>query len=765
MAEALRQELAKLPPLRPSSPEIASRSRKNQQYPSKAESSRRWRTSTQASDVTKASASSSSIWSSSTGDTSANSHASTSGQSLVSCITPASAPPSEAATTPVKLMSQEQSSLPSEQQHALVNGLAAPFSAPPTLTAFHNGDDAMSTRGSLRGSPAPSMSRSQSVIAETAATPSADQPETKKKRGRTATGGSARSTAASKRGRTATPASSADVDATPAPETSTKAAAKLGKNATPGHKRKISQNSLWHASRAILGQGIGGGLSPSKSQPSLDVASMAENAAGATFVSPTRSVSAMTVNTAVGKNRSSSVVTMPSIVSPSLPNVLSTPRRNTLAQINAPHTVAHTYIPSNLGPNAMMTSTGPQMINFAQPMPHNMLQGQLLPNNLVSPSNTYASHHNPLQLQQQQQHQQQMYMPLMTPSSQPNMYIPMSAPPMLGQLDASGIAQGDFGAANALTSFNYDPASGMMQSAGNAFAAPMQLQLSTGPQQLMQLQMQQPEHLTMARPQLSRSPSDMSFGTGTATGTLDASSYGTLHANSSQESATTVDHGMSASGHQLRRPQSTSDLARGPIRPKLPIGVGSQDSEAAAEDLLLFAASPSPQQPSKKASNFNLLGGDLGGMKGRRLFSNDDDPAGDFSVMPLPASSNDQHLTRGMSHAGKAQRDHPQTLMSFSTAGPQTAPPISSTTFSHSAPAGPPFNMSMANASFQTFPNRLAQPFEFQQQQQGINNIHFSDAPQIMDGTPNTGFRFNEYSIVDQSAPIAVDHQFGDNPW
>ncbi|KAK9894948.1 hypothetical protein P389DRAFT_172470, partial [Cystobasidium minutum MCA 4210] len=210
----------------------------------------------------------------------------------------------------------------------------------------------------------------------------------------------------------------------------------------------------------------------------------------------------------------------------------------------------------------------------------------------------------------------------------------------------------------------------------DAFRAQQQQQgpVSTQMGQAMSMQglpsQQQPlnqqHNMNMMRSQsaISRTPSELSTFNGSQPPPLDPSllNGGSNNSNlSSSQDSSSVETNFSqqstqaakivaaqmANGNHLHQgqPGTRPGTASGPER------------ETAAELMLYLAASPSPQQPSKKVGNTALGGGDLSQVKGRKLFGGNDDHSMQQQQGGLQQRNNSMSSSTGhaASEMGKSQ--------------------------------------------------------------------------------------------------------------
>lgn len=539
-----------------------------------------------------------------------------------------------------------------------------------------------------------------------------------------------------------------------------------------GHKRKISQNTLWHQSRAIL-SGIGGAsanaLSPGSqpanasnafqaSHPSPQAYLNGQNAAALTspvrlkpgqqrpYGTPQDSFhqqgqlhSSPYGNMQQQSPQGYALQTQGSSVSPAGSSsggtvrgasaaVQTTPRRPSAQMMQtAPHTIAsshhshHQYMPhhpSNLGlasssgssnggnpqmqfnPNAALSTGMMQQVSQQGQLLQPQQQQQALyafqsPQAGQQPDYGYVVYNQQPHIMQTPQHAQSSSHMMQHPHTAPQLHHSqqsMLAVNGYGMESAGSGANGMnvFGFGDAHQSHlspSYPQQQQQMQqqtvygtqvsplNMSNGFrgqnnAAQSQVGASTQMGHTMSMQglpsqqpPQQPTHLTMMRSQsaISHAPSDMSTFNGSQPPPLDPSLLNASSSNGGSQESSSVDTNYSthqnaqaaqivaahvASGqHRQQHHQQGSNT-----RPGTANGNGPE-RETAAELMLYLAASPSPQQPSKKVGNTALGGGDLSQVKGRKLFGNED------------ASSQQQrnaHVPQQQQHNQQQQMQQPQ---------------------------------------------------------------------------------------------------------
>ncbi|CAD6569929.1 MAG: hypothetical protein CYPHOPRED_003658 [Cyphobasidiales sp. Tagirdzhanova-0007] len=439
---------------------------------------------------------------------------------------------------------------------------------------------------------------------------------------------------------------------------STKRASFAAPDADSGHKRKPSQNTLWQNSRAILGGGIGG--------PNLNLGGIAgENP----MTSPVR-MHQGTAGQVQDAYRSGGSAT----VSPaSTTRAIVTPRHpQNHPPSQHPHTIAHTgqqhqylpHQPSNLGP---LPSSQHPLHAF------------------ISPTHTPYQQHPPTMNQQQYAS------------------LAMAHPQMNGTAP-------EFGAANALTSFNFpNPEFPGYDSMVSAHLQSHTFDASAGRSQSA----------------VSRTPSDLSFGG------HDPNSLSSSQDSSSLDTNLSQSNNISMNGTVMPNPVKSR-----------PTTAGGPDAEGAAELMLFLAASPSPQQPSRKGStHLNTLGGDSGNMKGRRLFTNEDESTGN-QVRSIDATA-PPSAGIGMNTDGKtAKLQHPQaqhdgTLQYDHQANGFSASQLQAAADLYGSEGNNPFAANYAQ--------QLAQPFEYQN---------------VLNGQGQQQYHYSPYSLVDAGAGVGLEADY-----
>lgn len=667
---------------------------------------------------------------------------------------------------------------------------AAPLSAPPSTTTFpRSTDDSAASPDSstslVHRSNSVSIESTQTTGSSSAAIPYASP--AKKKRARTATVGSTGSNASASTSVSTANNNNSAVTVKLEKEKGSTISAKRGSSAAsetpPAHKRKISQNSLWHASRAILGQGIGGiGTGPTTSPGNSTLASMVN---GTMHTSPVRS----SYGVQAGIDGTGNVVYSPASTitgsTSGLPSpthsILTTPRHQTAAgQImmvdgadggifahphQAPHTIAHSYIPSNLGPHALNSAILPQN------------QHLIFNPAFISPShpNIYTGSMS------------------MTPQhSQQQQFVPMSAPPSFAGTAGLPSGPGDFNAASALATFNFTPTANFDQDMHSGLLSTVQVGPQIQQPGIFAQQMpSQNANVVGGRQALSRTPSTLSFGASTAATNTTLDYAGNV--TSSQESSSNVSMSM-LDNHQSGQQNGTllpSTLQAHHSNGETKIQTRpttSGDPESAAELMLFLAASPSPKQPSKKVNTGGApLGGDLGGMKGRKLFAGEDEPDNATSNNAGKAAEQVEHSPTGRplrstSMAGKTKRQQQQQMQQAQQAQLEAGPMLSSTaksinanpgmtesddmhlafetSNSHQAyPLSDIFGNSPFNDSAHAFSSQLAQPFEYHQS----NAMHDTGGDTAI-GSNQQPFQYAQFGMADSASAIAVDAEYG-NSW
>ena len=449
---------------------------------------------------------------------------------------------------------------------------------------------------------------------------------------------------------------------------SSKKAAIKTLDAESGHKRKPSQNTLWQNSRAILGGGIGGS--------SLNLGGLApENEMN----SPVRHQQYATEHVQDAYRSGDNALISPA----SSAGTSATPRHyQTHPYPNHPHTIAHTgqmhqylpHQPSNLG----------QIVSSQHPL-----------HAFVSP--THQSYQ-----QQHHQHPLRLAHHIPVPTSNDNQFTG-SVP--------------EYGAANALASFNFPNSIPSAQNHNATFPTTVQSQPFDA-------------NISRSLSALSRTPSDLSFG-----------GHDPTNLNSSQDSSS-LDTNLSQPIHSGNVTIS-SNTGAAAVKGRSKTTSGGPDTDGAAELMLFLAASPSPQQPSKKSiSRVNMIGGDSANMKGRRLFTMEDDPSGEklrsMNVSAPPSIGIGVNLDgklEQLQHATEQQDNnihfnHHQGNV-FSVGQLQAGPDL--------------YGSDGSNSFTDTYSQQLAQPFEYQD---------------VLNGQVQQRYQYSPYGLVDAGNGVGLENDY-----